>query len=262
MNTLVQFRFGITVGISEFTFYWNWKTWLGGWTVQMLSQAALFSLYARLFDSPYHEQYLMIGNAVAVGALTASWTVPMVTQDRGIGTYPLLVIAPASLVPAIIGRTSIWLPAGVMTSLVTFLVLGTAFGLALPWPSALLVVPLVVLTCTSTYSLSLLMGSLVMRQPEVRILVMSGLILVARAFCGVSVPISYWPEFVQFVVRFLPITHGLQAIRLALDQAPVGAILQAAALEAAVGLGWIALAVLVMDRMANAGRRDGSIEFV
>ena len=83
-----------------------------------------------------------------------------------------------------------------------------------------------------------------------------------RAFCGVSVPIAFWPGFVQFVVKLLPLTHGLQAIRLLLDEASPIAIMQAAALEAAVGLGWIALAVLVMDRMANAGRKDGSIEFV
>ena len=86
--------------------------------------------------------------------------------------------------------------------------------------------------------------------------------MVLRAFCGVSVPITFWPGYVQFVVKLLPLTHGLHAIRLVVDQAPVAAILQAAALEAAVGLGWIALAVLAMDRMTNAGRADGSIEFV
>ena len=83
-----------------------------------------------------------------------------------------------------------------------------------------------------------------------------------RAFCGVSVLIAFWPEYVQFVVKLLPITHGLQAIRLALDEASVWVILQAAAMEAAVGVGWIVLAVLAMDRMANAGRKDGSIEFI
>ena len=57
-------------------------------------------------------------------------------------------------------------------------------------------------------------------------------------------------------------THGLQAIRLLLDEASTVSILQAAGFEAIVGLGWITLAILAMDRMANAGRRDGSIEFV
>ena len=66
----------------------------------------------------------------------------------------------------------------------------------------------------------------------------------------------------QLIVQFLPITHGLQAIRLLLDEGSTAAILQAASLEAVVGLGWIVLAILAMDRMANAGRADGSIDFV
>ena len=37
--------------------------------VQMLAQAAFFSLFARLFDSPDQERFLLIGNAVAVGAV-------------------------------------------------------------------------------------------------------------------------------------------------------------------------------------------------
>ena len=79
---------------------------------------------------------------------------------------------------------------------------------------------------------------------------------------GVSVPVAYWPGSMQFVVKLLPITHGLQAIRLTLDEAPFAAVLQSAALEIAVTLGWAVLAVLLIDRVANVGRKDGSIELV
>ncbi len=262
MNTLRLFRYSLLVGTREFTYLWDWKTWTGGWVIQMLASAALFSLFARLFNSPEHEQYLLVGNAVVVGAIGVGWAIPMATSDRWAGTYPLLVVAPASLVPAIIGRTSIWLPSGVATSLLTFLILGSLFDLALSWPNALFLVPLVALTCASTYCFSLFLGSAVIRIPQLPTLFLVTMTMVLRAFCGVSVPITFWPGYVQFVVKLLPLTHGLHAIRLVLDQAPAGAILQAAALEAAVGLGWIALAVLAMDLMANAGRKDGSIEFV
>ena len=262
MRTLLLIRFGLLVGTREFTSNWNWKTWFGGWMLQMITQALFFALMARLFGSPDHERFLLIGNAVAVGAVAIAWAIPSSTWDRNDGTYPLLVIAPSSLVPATIGRTSIWLAAGVATSLVTFLILGVMFDLALPWPDTLLLVPLVILTSASTYCLSLFLGTLVTRQPRIRNLILLLLTIVARAFCGVSVPVAFWPDAVQFIVRLLPITHGLQAIRLLLDEGSIVAILQAVALEAAVGLGWIVLAVLAMDRMANAGRADGSIEFI
>ena len=262
MNTLLQFRFALIVGLQEFTYMWNWKTWFGGWMVQIIAQAAFFSLFARLFDSPQHEHFLLIGNAVAVGAHTASWAIFASTWDRRAGTYPLLVIAPASLIPVIVGRSAVWMAAGVATSVITFVVLGAIFDFSLPWPNALLLVPLSILTCASTFAFSLFVGSMAIRQPQLGTTMSGILTIFSRAFCGVSVPVAFWPGYVQFIVKLLPITHGLQAIRLALDEASLAAIVQAAALEVAVTLGWIILAVLVIDRMANAGRRDGSIEFV
>ena len=230
--------------------------------VQIIAQAAFFSLFARLFDSPQHEHFLLIGNAVAVGAHTASWAIFASTWDRRAGTYPLLVIAPASLIPVIVGRSAVWMAAGVATSVITFVVLGAIFDFSLPWSNALLLVPLSILTCASTFAFSLFVGSMAIRQPQLGTTMSGILTIFSRAFCGVSVPVAFWPGYVQFIVKLLPITHGLQAIRLALDEASLAAIVQAAALEVAVTLGWIILAVLVIDRMANAGRRDGSIEFV
>lgn len=262
MSGIRLFRYGVLAGVTEFTEFWNWRTFFGGWMLQMLTQALFFALLARLFGSPDHERFLLIGNAVAVGAATIGWAIPASTWDRSYGTYPLLVIAPASLVPTTIGRTSVWLASGVVTVILMFLIFGLLFDLGLPWPDTFFLVPLVMLTCLSTYCLSLFLGTLVTRKPQFRNIFLVFLTIVARAFCGVSVPVAFWPDVVQFIVRLLPMTHGLQAIRLLLDEASTTSILQAAGFEAIVGLAWITLAILAMDRMANAGRRDGSIEFV
>ena len=262
MNILVQFRYALIVGLQEFTYMWNWKTWFGGWIVMIIAQSAFFSLFARLFGSPQHEHFLLIGNAVAVGAHTASWAIFASTWDRRAGTYPLLVIAPASLIPVIVGRSAVWMASGVATSVITFAVLGAIFDFSLPWPNALLLIPFSILTCASTFAFSLSIGSMAIRQPQLGTTLSGILTIFSRAFCGVSVPLTFWPDSVQFVVRLLPITNGLQAIRLALDEASLSSVLQAAALEVAVTLGWIILAVFLIDRVANAGRKDGSIEFV
>jgi ABC-2 type transport system permease protein len=39
------------------------------------------------------------------------------------------------------------------------------------------------------------------------------------------------------------------------------AIVRQAGLELVVGLGWLALALVTFDRLAESGRKDGSIEF-
>ena len=229
---------------------------------QQLAQVAFFAILGLLLDSPDNVRFLLIGHAVAIGAAAAGWAIPASTWDRGDGTYPLLVIAPSSILPAIIGRTILWLGNGVATSLMTFLVLGIVFDVAFPWPHALLLVPLVFLTCTSSYCLALFVGSLVTRLPRIRNMVMGFATLIYRAFCGVSVPVSFWPSWVETTVQFLPLTHGVEAIRLSLENGSAEAILEASGLEILVASGWLFLAVFTMDRMAQAGRRDGSIEIV
>ena len=175
----------------------------------MIAQAVFFSLLARLFESPDQERFLLIGYAVAVGAANVAWTIQSTTWDRWMGTYPLLVIAPSSLAPAVMGRTSIWLPAGVATTLVTLSFMAIVFDLALPWPAAVAVVPLVVLTSLSTYCFTLYSSERWPSVSPVPVTSYTSVITIgARAFCGVSVPVSFWPEGVQIVVQFLPITHG------------------------------------------------------
>jgi ABC-2 type transport system permease protein len=81
-------------------------------------------------------------------------------------------------------------------------------------------------------------------------------------FCGVNVPVSYWPKGVQVVANLLPLTHSLQAIRLILAEAQPGVILEKIALALLVSAVWLSASVLLMDRAAESGRRDGSIELV
>ena len=215
-----------------------------------------------LLDSPDRVRFLLIGHAVAIGAMAAGWAIQLAPVDRYNGTYPLLVIAPSSIIPAITGRTIIWLGNGLATCFVTFPILGIVFDVAFPWPDTLLLVPLVLLTLTSTYCLSLFLGSVVIRLPASSNMIHGFSTLIYRAFCGVSVPVSYWPGWIETAVQFLPLTHGLQAIRILLDRGSAVAILEAAGLEILVGLGWLLVAMLAMDRMAQAGRRDGSIEII
>ena len=81
------------------------------------------------------------------------------------------------------------------------------------------------------------------------------------AFCGVSVPRSVFPAPVRRLAGLLPLTHGLDAIRGVLDGAAAATVLDDIGLEVLVGAGWLALSLLTFQRMADAGRRDGSIVF-
>jgi ABC-2 type transport system permease protein len=233
MNALRVYGFGLRAGWADFKVFWNWRSWPGGWMLRIVSQAAL-----------------------AVG-----WTVPSSTWDRGDGTYPLLVVAPSSLLPAIMGRTSIWLCNGVATSLVSLAALAIVFDVRVGVMGAVLAVPLVVLTCVSVYCFDLLLGSLINRAPRARNVVHNSVLTMLMAFCGVTVPVVFWPGWLEVLANLLPLTHGLAAIRVVFDGGPLLDVAREATLEVLVGAGWLAASLLTMDRMANAGRADGTIEF-
>jgi ABC-2 type transport system permease protein len=254
---------GFMVGRKDIAvFWWNWKLWLTTWILRIVTSAATWILLGRLIGSEERVFFLLIGNAVIVGPQAAGWVVASSTWDRFEGTYPMLVAAPTSLAPAMIGRTSIWLINGVLTSLATFAILVALFRFPLRMPDALFAPLIVAVVCASSYGFSLLIGSFVIRIPSTRNIAHNLATTMLTAFCGVSVPVAFWPRWIQTITTILPVTHGLQSMRLLLGGGPPSAIVEGVLLEAAVGLTWLTLGVLTMDRMADRGRRDGSIEFV
>jgi ABC-2 type transport system permease protein len=259
MSALGVYRHGLMVGWSDFRLFWSLRSWFFGWMLRILTSAFAWVLVGKMLGSLEKQEYLLVGNAMAVGAAAALWASNATGWSRYDGTHALMVVAPASLVPAVLGRTSIWLLNGVATSLTAFIVLALAFDYRPP-PQIALVPALIVLVCTSTFCFALVMGALVGRHTRIRNLVLdvSGTLLMA--FCGVSVPLSFWPLPVQALAQVLPLTHGLAATRALLAGEPPGAVLGSATLEAFVGAAWLVIALVSMDRMAERGRSDGSIE--
>ena len=260
MNTLRVYRQGLIVGYRDFRDFWTLRSWLCGWMLRILTNTMAWVLLGRVVGSEARVSYLLVGNAVATGPAAALWASNATTWARYDGTHPLLVIAPTSLIPAVMGRTSIWLLNGVATSLFTFAVLATVFGYRPLGIGALLIPLVIVVVCTSTFCFALFMGALLSNRSRWRNMALDigGMILLA--FCGVSVPVGYWPEWVQQIVSLLPVTHGLSAARLLLEAGPWALALRALGLELLVGGAWLTIGLLTMDRLFNGGRADGTIE--
>jgi ABC-2 type transport system permease protein len=259
VSALGVYRHGLMLGWSDFRLFWSLRSWFFGWMLRILTNACAWVLVGKMLGSLERQEYLLVGNAMAVGAAAALWASNACGWARFDGTHALMVVAPSSLAPAVLGRTSIWLLNGVATSLAAFIVLTLAFGYRPP-PQIALVPALILLVCASSFCFALVMGALVGRHTRFRNLVLdvSGTLLMA--FCGVSVPLSFWPLPIRVLAQVLPLTHGLAATRALLAGAPATVVLSEAALEAVTGASWLVLALVLMDRMAERGRRDGSIE--
>lgn len=263
-NWLRVCGWGLRLGFQDFQNFWkNWRIWVMTHVLRATTSAATLVLLGRLLGSDEQLYFLLIGQIVIVGPQYVGWTVAAFTWDRMfVGTYPMLVAAPTSLVPAMIGRTSIWLINGVVTSLITFLILGPIFGLSVPMVGLLLAPAIIAVVCVSYYGLSFFIGSVVNWVPQLRNIAHNSVTTVLTAICGAVVPLAFWPSWVERIAGVLPVTHGLRSIRLVMAGVVNEDVAWGIAFEVLIGLIWLALGIMTLDRTNHMARRNGSLDLI
>lgn len=254
-------RVGAMVAIADFRAIYTWRTWLFAWLSRILCQVAFFAFIGRLVRSAFLVHYLAIGNSVYIVTMITMSVCVSAAWERNAGTLPLLIASPAALLTIFIGRGINWLIDGTACASIALLGLGPLFHIPMPWPQALLSVPLIACTGASTYCLGLVLSGIVLRHLDLRNIVAALGYLALMLLCGVEVPVSALPRPFRLAADALPLTHGLAAIRSLLAGGSLPAVLRQAGLELAVAAAWLLVAVLVFWRFAEAGRKNGKIEF-
>lgn len=247
--------------VSEMRATHTWRTYLFGWLLRLLLQTIFFSLVAGYFGTRMTRQYALVGNAVVLGCLESMIVVLMMAQERSTGTLPLLATAPTSHVPIYLGRGLHWMASGLLSSTLAFVILPPALGVPLPWPRAALALPLLALVCVTSYCYGCVLGAVGLRYMSVVWLLLNLGYLPIMTFCGVNVPVSFWPLPLRVIAEIVPVTHGLMAVRGVLSGAPAATVLGQAALEALVGIGWLSVAWLALARVVRQGIAAGTLEF-
>lgn len=262
MTSLRTLRFGFLVGLGDFGAVLDWRFWLVTWGARVAAEATFFSLLGKLIDSPDVLRFLVIGSMIGVGSTSAFWASAFFTADRWDGTYAMLVAAPASIIPPIVGRTSVWMLNGVASSLLAFAILRYVFDITFPLFEALVAVPIILLTIWSAYGAALLLGGLMSPWPSAQNFIRTNVTTLLMAFSGVTVPISFWPGPLEAIAQMLPLTHGLRAIRTLVDSGLETSVLNETGLQFIVGLGWLAVSMLLIDRITYVGRANGTIDLI
>lgn len=265
MNRLRQplgvLRYAALSGFQDFGSTWTIWTWAFGLFLRMMTQVAFFASIGRLLGSHAQVEYLFVGNAVAAAAVGCLTATTATTWERGAGTLPLLVASPTSPLLVLMGRSVFFIANGLAFSLGALVLLPPLFDVSIPWARFPAVFALVALTAVTTYFAATFLGGLVLNATSARRTVPQVARMVMLAFCGVSVPRSVFPAPLRRLGGLLPVTHGLDAIRGLLGHAPAASVAGDVVLELLVGAVWLALSLLTFQRLADAGRRDGSIVF-
>lgn len=260
-TTLNVMHSAFRAGLADYLAIFTWKSWLAGWYLRVIAQVAFFALIGERLGDDQKTFYLLVGNSVMIAALSAVFSLNMTTAERGAGTLPLLVASPSSPLVVFSARGAYLAVDGILSALAALFVAAPMFGMTLPWPRVLAVLPLTGLVSLASYCFATFLGGIVFRFRSVNSLVVVTTHVFLMAACGVNVPLSYYPELLERGARVLPLTNGLLGIRGVFAGAAPGTILLDAALEAAVAAGWMTAALVTFNRLASRGRRDGSLDY-
>ncbi|HWC14859.1 MAG TPA: ABC transporter permease [Actinomycetota bacterium] len=261
MKTLQVLRYSIINGFQDAAAMFTPKTYLTGWLLRVLSQVTFFALIGSLLGSEETTHFLLVGNVVAVGAMVVHSVSASTVWERWAGTLPLLFAAPSRPLIVLMGRSFNWVPDAMFSATGALLIVGPIFGLPMPWPEVLWVLPLLLATIIATYGFGLFLGSMSIRAPESRNFISRVATTVTMAICGVNVPVDFFPGAVQAVAYSLPVTHGLLAIRSVLDVSSASVVLAHLSAALLTGAGWYAVAIISFSLFEARSRTTGSLEF-
>jgi ABC-2 type transport system permease protein len=261
MSAVTVMEHAFRAGLADYRAIFTWRSWILGWMVRVIAQVSFFALIGLRVANDRSAFYLLIGNALAVAAQTGIFSLNMTTTERWAGTLPLLVASPTSPVVVFSSRGAYLAVDGGLSALGALFIAGPAFGLHLPWPRVLAVVPLTAVVAIASYCFGTFLAGIIFRFRALNSLVVLVGYVGLMTVCGVNVPLSYYPDALAWAARFLPLTNGLLAIRGVFGDEPWSWIAGHAALEAAVGAGWMTLALLTFNRLAARGRLDGSLDY-
>jgi len=249
------------LSVAEFFGFWSPRTYAIVWVPRLIFQTAFFGLLATFAGGPKLLLFALVGNSAY---LTCQAVLTMATAsmqwELGAGTIPLLVASPANPLIVFIGRNLAMGVHGIASGVVTLFV-ATLFGLELGPPGWLGAIAILTLIAATSYSLASLLGSLVLRFTEYRNAASSLVGFTLLAIAGVNFPLVVLPGWVQAVALWLPLTHGLLALRGLIGGAPTAYVLTEVAIETALGLAYLAAAYVSLRVFIDAARRAGTLDF-
>jgi ABC-2 type transport system permease protein len=261
MSTVTVMQHAFRAGLADYRAIFTWRSWALGWMLRVVAQVSFFGLIGERVANDRSAYFLIIGNALAVAAQAGIFSLNMTSAERWTGTLPLLVASPTSPVVVFGSRGAYLAVDGTLSALGSLFIAGAAFGLPLPWPRVLAVVPLTGIVAYASYCFGTFLAGIVFRWREANSLFVLVGYVGLMAICGVNVPLSYYPSALEWISRFLPLTNGLLAIRGVFQSASWSWIVGHAALELTVGAAWMTIALLSFNRLASGGRRDGTLDF-
>ncbi|GBD85985.1 ABC-2 type transporter [bacterium BMS3Abin02] len=255
--TLRIARNAALVGYLDVRAQYTWKSWLFGWITRVTAQVLFFTAIGLLVGGHDLVLFAFVGNVTARAAQAPLGTGPDTAWERGLGTLPLLVAAPRSMLPVFGGRSAFYIVQGLVEASLIFVILAPFVGFSGQWwwlPAGLAVVSL------GAYGLGLFLAAIAIRRLRIGNILFNLVFYTLITIGGVNVATSVFPTWVQRTADLLPLYHGLLGLRELLATGPSSGAFGQLGLELLVGAAWFLIALVGFRLFAEGGRRDGTID--
>lgn len=251
-------------GYFSYRALFNWQsprfyvpTMLAGPAFQVL-----FFAYLGRYSHVRDDAFYVVGNAVQVSGMSGVFGVAItVGGERWTQTLAPLLATPANRMALFLGRALPHIVNGFIVS-----AFGFAIGrLLLNFHPALGTIPelavVVLLSTTTCTAFGLVVGALGLRWRDVFTIANPAYFLMLL-FCGVNIPLSALPKWMQVVGSGMPLTHGIAAARRVAHGTSLSSVDGLIGKEALIGLCYFAAGYVLLRVFEAEGRRRATLELV
>ncbi len=249
-------------GLISYRALFNWArpaiyipTLIGAPTFQILFFAALGT-----YATGRSAEYFAIGNAVQISAMSGIYGMTMaVANERWFGTLHALLATPANRAALFGGRFLPFVANGILVSLYGFAISWLFLGVRIETATLGVAALALVVTVFSCSAMGALQGSISMRLRD-GLFGANLIVFLFLLFCGVNIPVSSLPGWMQAISHVLPFTHGLEAVRQAVAGADLGQVAGLIGLELLIGVGYALAAYGLFSYFETSARRHATLD--
>jgi ABC-2 type transport system permease protein len=249
-------------GLLSYRALFNWLTpWIliPTFLVAPIFQILLFAYIGRSANLQSDEFYV-IGNALQYTSLPCLFAMAnMLGDERWSQTLGILLSSPASRLALFLGRSLPVVLNGALVGAFGFVAGSLLLDVHIPLSAFAPLALVILVTAVSCTGLGLVNGAIGLRVRESAVSsnILFGLLLVV---CGVNVPLSELPGWLEAVARVLPLTHGIEAARALANGAGLGEVKGLIGTEALIGVAWGVIGCLMLRALEVESRRRATLE--
>lgn len=258
---LKTFRGSLIFGRKGTILWDSYDMWIMEIFLLPLAQMAFFAFLASYLNyGQSYVQYVVVGNALQVMSFSAVFAVANITsQDKWQGTLPSLIVTPANRMALLVGRAFFQVLMSTLIAVTGLVYAGIIFGVSFSSANLVGIAIVIFLTSITMISFGLLISGIGLFM-RTAMIVANIFLFLTLLVSGVNFPVSALPAWLQPVSYAIPMTYGVNALRMAISGASLLSMVPVLIQELVNGLVVLFIGYLLLIGFEKLARSTGRLE--